>query len=72
MNELFEYTAYENGEPVRTFEIGEANPLFPPFLRRIPLSAFGDYAKWGARPEDLKITGPAKYYLAGPDKIALK
>ncbi|WP_304252895.1 hypothetical protein [Parabacteroides gordonii] len=45
MNELFEYTAYENGEPVRTFEIGEANPLFPPFLRRIPLSAFGDYAK---------------------------
>ena len=22
----------------------------------------------GVRPEDLKITGPAKYYLAGPDE----
>lgn len=23
----------------------------------------------GVRPEDLKTTGPAKYYLAGPDEI---
>lgn len=25
----------------------------------------------GVRPEDLKITGPAKYYLAGPDEKPL-
>ena len=41
MNEPFEYTAYENGEPVRTFEIGEANPSFRPFFgvsRYLPLA----------------------------------
>lgn len=41
MNEPFEYTAYENGEPVRTFEIGEANPSFHPFFgvsRYLPLA----------------------------------
>lgn len=31
MNEPFIYTVYENGEPVRTFEIGTANPSFRPF-----------------------------------------
>lgn len=41
MNEPFEYTAYENGEPVRTFEIGEGNPSFRPFptvSRYLPLA----------------------------------
>ena len=41
MNEPFEYTAYENGEPVRTFEIGESNPSFRPFQavsRYLPLA----------------------------------
>lgn len=41
MNEPFEYTAYENGEPVRTFEIGEANPSFRSFFgvsRYLPLA----------------------------------
>lgn len=41
MNEPFEYTAYENGEPVRTFEIGVANPSFRPFFgvsRYLPLA----------------------------------
>lgn len=41
MNEPFEYTAYENGEPVRTFEIGESNPSFRHFQavsRYLPLA----------------------------------
>ena len=41
MNEPFEYTVYENDEPVRTFEVGEGNPSFRPFLmvsRYLPLA----------------------------------
>ena len=41
MNEPFEYTAYENGEPVRTFEVGEGNPSFRPYSsvsRYLPLA----------------------------------
>lgn len=41
MNEPFAYTAYEKGEPVRTFEIGENNPSFRPFnsvSRYLPLA----------------------------------
>jgi len=30
MNEPFMYTAYENGNPIRTFEIGPGNPSFRP------------------------------------------
>ena len=40
MNEPFEYTVYEQGEPVRSFEIGPANPSFRPFnavSRYLPL-----------------------------------
>lgn len=41
MNEPFEYTVYENEEPVRTFEVGEGNPSFRPFpavSRYLPLA----------------------------------
>lgn len=41
MNEPFLYTAYEKGEPVRTFELGENNPSFRPFTavsRYLPLA----------------------------------
>lgn len=41
MNEPFTYTAYEQGEPVRTIEIGPANPAFRPFnavSRYLPLA----------------------------------
>lgn len=41
MNEPFLYTAYEQGEPVRTFEIGEGNPSFRRFntiTRYLPLA----------------------------------
>lgn len=41
MNEPFAYTAYEQGEPVRTFEVGESNPSFRPFnavSRYLPLA----------------------------------
>lgn len=41
MNEPFEYTVYEQGEPVRSFEIGPANPSFRPFnavSRYLPLA----------------------------------
>lgn len=41
MNEPFQYTAYENGEPVRTFEIGAGSPSFRPFTavsRYLPLA----------------------------------
>lgn len=41
MNEPFEYTAYENGQPVRTFEIGPGNPSFRPYTavsRYLPLA----------------------------------
>lgn len=31
MSEPFLYTAYEQGEPIRTFEIGENNPLYCPY-----------------------------------------
>lgn len=31
MNEPFLYTAYEHGEPVRTFELGEGNPSYRPY-----------------------------------------
>lgn len=37
MNEPFLYTVYENGEPVRSFEVGESNPQF----RR-----FAEIARW--------------------------
>jgi len=41
MNEPFQYTAYEQGAPVRTFEIGPANPSFrttDQISRFLPLS----------------------------------
>lgn len=41
MNEAFLYTVYENGEPVRSFEIGPSNPGFRPFAavsRYLPLA----------------------------------
>lgn len=41
MNEPFPYTAYEQGEPMRTFEIGPANPSFRSFnavSRYLPLA----------------------------------
>lgn len=41
MNEPFLYTAYEKGEPVRTFEVGESNPSFRSFAsvsRYLPLA----------------------------------
>lgn len=41
MNEPFLYTAYEQGEPVRAFEVGEGNPSFCPYSaisRYLPLS----------------------------------
>lgn len=41
MNEPFLYTVYENGEPVRSFEIGSSNPGFRPFAavsRYLPLA----------------------------------
>lgn len=37
MNEEFEYTAYENDLPVRTFFIGPSNPNFRPLNRISPL-----------------------------------
>lgn len=37
MNEEFEYTAYENDYPVRTFFIGPSNPSFRPLDRISPL-----------------------------------
>ncbi|MEG1748329.1 MAG: biosynthetic peptidoglycan transglycosylase [Tannerellaceae bacterium] len=36
MNEPFIYTAYEQGEPVRTFEVGEANPSYRNFAAVSP------------------------------------
>lgn len=41
MNDPFEYTAYENGQPVRTFEVGPGNPSFRPYeavSRYLPLA----------------------------------
>lgn len=37
MNEEFTYTAYENGQPVRTFAIGPSNPDFRPLDSISPL-----------------------------------
>lgn len=37
LNEPFVYTAYENGEPVRSFEIGEENPNFRPIEAISPI-----------------------------------
>ena len=39
MNEPFEYTVYEQGEPVRSFEIGPANPSFRPFITTVLFQA---------------------------------
>ena len=41
MNSPFEYTAYEQGEPVRRFEVGPSNPSFRPYnaiSRYLPLA----------------------------------
>lgn len=37
MSEEFEYTAYENGRPVRTFAVGPSNPNFTPLDSISPL-----------------------------------
>lgn len=37
MNSSFVYTAYERGEPLRSFEVGDANPNFRPLNQISPL-----------------------------------